>query len=47
MVRRALTACRRESASTRAAKAHELCPYSNAVRGNVDVTLRAAGTANG
>ncbi|GIG90004.1 organic hydroperoxide resistance protein [Plantactinospora endophytica] len=29
------------------AKAHELCPYSNAVRGNVDVTLTVAGDANG
>jgi organic hydroperoxide reductase OsmC/OhrA len=24
------------------AAAHEVCPYSNATRGNVDVTLRVA-----
>ena len=24
-------------------RAHELCPYSNAVRGNVDVTLSVGG----
>ena len=24
------------------AKAHQICPYSNAIRGNVDVTLKAA-----
>jgi len=26
-------------------RAHELCPYSNATRGNIDVTLRVDGTA--
>jgi len=26
-------------------RAHELCPYSNATRGNVDVVLRVDGTA--
>jgi osmotically inducible protein OsmC len=25
-------------------RAHEICPYSNATRGNIDVTLRANGT---
>jgi osmotically inducible protein OsmC len=25
-------------------RAHALCPYSNATRGNVDVTLRVDGT---
>ncbi|MBE1492329.1 organic hydroperoxide resistance protein [Plantactinospora soyae] len=29
------------------AKAHELCPYSNAVRGNVEVTLAVAGDGQG
>lgn len=29
------------------AKAHELCPYSNAVRGNVGVTLALAGDGQG
>jgi osmotically inducible protein OsmC len=28
-----------ETASSLAHKAHEVCPYSNATRGNVDVTL--------
>jgi len=26
-------------------RAHELCPYSNATRGNIDVTLRVDGSA--
>jgi organic hydroperoxide reductase OsmC/OhrA len=29
------------------AAAHEVCPYSNATRGNVDVTLTANGSAVG
>ena len=29
----------RDSAEALVAKAHEVCPYSNATRGNVDVTL--------
>ena len=28
-------------------RAHELCPYSNATRGNIDVTLRVDGTELG
>jgi hypothetical protein len=28
-------------------RAHALCPYSNATRGNVDVTLRVNGTQLG
>ena len=28
-------------------RAHELCPYSNATRGNIDVTLRVDGTPLG
>ena len=28
-------------------RAHALCPYSNATRGNVDVTLRVDGTQLG
>jgi len=28
-------------------RAHELCPYSNATRGNIDVTLRVDGTKLG
>jgi len=28
-------------------RAHELCPYSNATRGNIDVTLRVDGTQLG
>ncbi len=28
-------------------RAHELCPYSNATRGNIDVTLRVDGTKFG
>jgi Ohr subfamily peroxiredoxin len=28
-------------------RAHELCPYSNATRGNIDVTLRVDGTVLG
>lgn len=31
-------------AETLVAKAHEICPYSNATRGNVEVTLQAGGT---
>lgn len=30
----------RDAAETLVAKAHEVCPYSNATRGNVDVTLK-------
>ena len=32
----------RDSAEALVSKAHEVCPYSNAVRGNVDVDLRVA-----
>ncbi len=32
----------RDSAEALVAKAHEVCPYSNAIRGNVDVDLRVA-----
>jgi lipoyl-dependent peroxiredoxin len=28
-------------------RAHELCPYSNATRGNIDITLRVGGTQLG
>jgi organic hydroperoxide reductase OsmC/OhrA len=31
-----------EDAQKLAARAHEVCPYSNATRGNVDVTLDVA-----
>jgi organic hydroperoxide reductase OsmC/OhrA len=34
-----------ERAVSLVAAAHQVCPYSNATRGNVDVTLRANGTA--
>jgi Ohr subfamily peroxiredoxin len=34
-----------ERAVSIVAAAHEVCPYSNATRGNVDVTLRANGNA--
>ncbi|HEX7135796.1 MAG TPA: organic hydroperoxide resistance protein [Iamia sp.] len=30
----------RSAAETLVARAHEVCPYSNATRGNIDVTLR-------
>ena len=30
----------KDAAETLVARAHEVCPYSNATRGNVDVTLR-------
>ena len=30
---------RRATAEALSAKAHEVCPYSNATRGNVEVTL--------
>ena len=32
----------RASAEALVAKAHEVCPYSNATRGNIDVTLTVA-----
>jgi len=32
----------RETAETLVAQAHEVCPYSNATRGNMDVTLAVA-----
>ena len=32
-----------EDAEKLVAKAHETCPYSKAIRGNVDVTLQASG----
>ena len=32
----------RETAESLVAKAHEVCPYSNATRGNVEVTLTVA-----
>ena len=32
----------RDAAEALVAKAHEVCPYSNAIRGNVDVDLRVA-----
>ena len=32
----------RDAADALVAKAHEVCPYSNAIRGNVDVDLRVA-----
>ena len=35
----ALPAVDRETAEALVAKAHEVCPYSNATRGNVDVRL--------
>jgi Ohr subfamily peroxiredoxin len=31
-----------DAAEALVAKAHEVCPYSNAIRGNVDVDLRVA-----
>lgn len=31
-----------DTAEALVAKAHEVCPYSNAIRGNVDVDLRVA-----
>jgi Ohr subfamily peroxiredoxin len=34
-----------ERAISIVAAAHEVCPYSNATRGNVEVTLRANGSA--
>jgi organic hydroperoxide reductase OsmC/OhrA len=33
----------REDACALMARAHQLCPYSNATRGNVEVTLAVAG----
>jgi len=30
----------KDAAETLVAKAHEVCPYSNATRGNIDVTLK-------
>jgi organic hydroperoxide reductase OsmC/OhrA len=36
-----------EEAKRIVAAAHEVCPYSNATRGNVDVTLTANGQAVG
>jgi Ohr subfamily peroxiredoxin len=35
----ALPGVDRETAAQLVAKAHEVCPYSNATRGNIDVTL--------
>jgi osmotically inducible protein OsmC len=35
----ALPSVDRETAAQLVAKAHEVCPYSNATRGNIDVTL--------
>ena len=32
----------RDAAEALVAKAHEVCPYSNAIRGNVDVDLKVA-----
>jgi lipoyl-dependent peroxiredoxin len=32
----------RQAAETLAARAHEICPYSNATRGNIPVTLTVA-----
>jgi lipoyl-dependent peroxiredoxin len=37
----------REQAARIVAAAHEVCPYSNATRGNIDVTLTANGHAIG
>lgn len=34
-----------EQAETLVEKAHEICPYSKATRGNIEVTLQANGTA--
>jgi organic hydroperoxide reductase OsmC/OhrA len=34
-----------EEAARLVAAAHEVCPYSNATRGNVEVTLTANGEA--
>ena len=34
-----LPALEREAAEALAAKAHQVCPYSNATRGNIDVTV--------
>jgi osmotically inducible protein OsmC len=34
-----------ERAVSIVAAAHEVCPYSNATRGNIDVTLTANGQA--
>jgi lipoyl-dependent peroxiredoxin len=34
----------REQAETLLKQAHEVCPYSNATRGNIDVELRLAGS---
>jgi Ohr subfamily peroxiredoxin len=34
-----LPACTPEEARATADRAHELCPYSNATRGNIDVTV--------
>ena len=38
----ALPGLSREEAETLVAKAHEVCPYSNATRGNIDVKLTVA-----
>ncbi len=37
-----LPAIEREQAEQLVAKAHEVCPYSNATRGNIEVTLTVA-----
>ena len=35
----------RDAAADLMSRAHEMCPYSRATRGNVDVTLTVGGTA--
>ncbi len=40
-----LPALEPEQAATLVAAAHEVCPYSNATRGNIEVTLTANGQA--
>lgn len=41
-LRVALPGVPEETASALVARAHEVCPYSNATRGNIDVTLTLA-----
>ncbi|MCU1693765.1 MAG: OsmC family protein [Frankiales bacterium] len=43
----ALPALTPEQASALVEQAHQVCPYSNATRGNVEVTLSVAGTPAG
>ena len=38
-LRIALPGLERQAAEELVAKAHQVCPYSNATRGNIDVTL--------